>query len=175
MSDLILIPRPVPPKLWGKNLRNELGGYRWQKEVSKPIRNEARECELCGSHGSDSPGFVNWRFCCDEVWGYDDEKHHSFLVDLQSVCWWCNAMIHAGYTARKHKNLWVQVLNHAMLVNDCTPDELLDAIAEQQALLNARSADHVEWTISWENWEEIRDAKLKKLRESKSDWPKKLF
>ena len=62
-----LTPRMVPAPLWGVALRTDLGD-RWLPEVSRPIRNHQRVCEVCGGDGRDSPH--GWRLCCDEVWDY---------------------------------------------------------------------------------------------------------
>jgi len=64
-----LEPRMVPKPIWGVALRTSLKS-RWLPEVSRPVRNHAMVCEVCGGRGHCRRS--RWRLCCDEVWDYSD-------------------------------------------------------------------------------------------------------
>lgn len=163
--ELKLKPRPVPQPLWGKCLRNAIGS-RWIN-VSRDIRNAAgNRCEICGSVSyfslakKRSPS--SWTHCCDEVWAYEDENRTCYLADLQCICWWCNAMIHAGHTHANTPECWEDVFKHACLVNDCHQTIMIAAIELEQVVWNDRSR-HSDWSIDWDDWETVFSEKLDRL------------
>ena len=184
-----LEPRMVPQPLWGITLRADLG-ERWLPEVSRPVRDHAQTCAMCGGRGDCRRS--NWRLCCDEVWSYSDadpvvsaviaklgtdpaklravedlipglayqlldSPPIAKLVDLQALCWTCNAMIHFGHTETTVG--WPTcegVVRHAARINGVDPDAMMERVFYEQAAWLIRSAVP-DWSITWVGWEAIRD------------------
>lgn len=162
---MILKPRLVPAKIWKVCFRNSISQYKWQNKVSRPIREAAKQlCEICGQNGQGAvPEYSTWPLCCDEVWEYiTGEVNEAKLVDLMSICWFCNSVIHFGRTCTvESKETIHKVFDHALKVNKCTRDEMNIEIKKQEQIWMTLSALS-DWIVTWENWEVILNRKLKK-------------
>lgn len=161
-----LKPRMVPYPLWKVCLRNSLTQSEWLNKVSRPIRQAAGfKCEICGDSGNSAvPEFSSWELCCDEVWAYDETgtPPKASLVDLDSICWWCNGMVHWGRTrsVESHETQ-IKIFKHAMKVNNATAEDMQKIIGESFEAWKRQSLIPV-WDITWENWGQLLDKKVNK-------------
>ncbi len=86
-----LVIRPVPSPLWYRNLRHELGDYRWGKLRAAIIAQRGLNCEICGKTVAESKNIK-----AHEEWIYrvSDERGTAKLEKIVLCCWHCHHSEH---------------------------------------------------------------------------------
>jgi hypothetical protein len=81
----------LPPALWGKNIRSELGQQQWDISRKKAYKRHNHKCCMCGCAG---------KMNAHEVWKLSISKKNNYgiqkLIDIISVCDDCHNVIHIG-------------------------------------------------------------------------------
>ena len=81
----------LPPALWGKNIRSELGQQQWDISRKKAYKRHNHRCCICGCAG---------KMNAHEVWKLKISQKNNYgiqeLVDIISVCDDCHNVIHIG-------------------------------------------------------------------------------
>lgn len=83
--------RPVPSPLWYRNLRHELGDYRWGKFRVAIIARRGLNCEICGKAIAESKNIK-----AHEEWTYkySGERGTAKLEKIVLCCWHCHHSEH---------------------------------------------------------------------------------
>jgi len=161
----VLIPRLVPGPLWGQGMRKD-GRINWTK-LSKQLRDLAgHRCEICGGSSEGAP--TNWQTCLDEVWAYEYENRTAYLIDLKVICWWCNAIIHFGFTHSTQTPATARrALDHASRLNGLPPDDM-QKICMLHLHHHEEVSKHTDWTQDWDDWEAVADAARERIQAARS-------
>jgi hypothetical protein len=133
----------LPETSWGKNLRDVLSPYKWQK-LSKQIQENADyKCEICLRKKGEGITRLN----CHEVWDYNQETKLQKLIQLHSLCFECHCVKHMGYSRSQD---WIDtnsITQHFLKVNGVTIEEFKKH--DHEAALAWRERNEIEWKIDF--------------------------
>lgn len=136
----------LPETSWGKNLRDVITPYKWQK-LSQQIQKESDfTCEICHR----KKGEVITRLNCHEVWEYTLKGNKQKLIKLQALCFECHCVKHMGYTRSQN---WIDeesIIKHFLKINGVSKEMYLKHFLEASELYRERSK--IEWVIDFGKW-----------------------
>lgn len=105
----------VPQNVWGKNLRNMMGNYRWNKLRQKILNEKGKVCSICQAQSK--------ILHIDEMYEYDTANHVQKLIGFRVLCAACHLVKHFGraeqLAARGEIDI-NNIINHFCTVNSCT-------------------------------------------------------
>lgn len=153
-----LIIELLPESSWGKNLRDVLSPYNWQK-LSQQVQKAADfTCDICGRVKG---GGEITRLNCHELWDYDLENEVQRLVGFQALCFECHCVKHIGYT---YSDGWIdkeRIINHFLRVNGATYEEFKKHENEAFDLWTDRS--QIKWKIDFSDWTFLVEEEKKRI------------
>jgi hypothetical protein len=144
---------PMPPMLWGQNLRTALGKNRWDK-LRKGVMQKS--CVICGSAE---------KLEAHEVWDYRERARVSVakLMGINPLCTKCHDVIHWGSTLRLaeegkiSQQAIIGLRRHFRTVNKCLQKDFDRHVAESGAIAFSRSL--MNWRIDWGKYKSaVKDA-----------------
>lgn len=156
MKFLDLIIELLPETSWGKNLRDVITPYKWQK-LSQQIQKESDfTCEICNRR----KGEVITRLNCHEVWEYNqnDKGNTQKLIKLQTLCFECHCVKHMGFTRSQN---WIDednIIQHFLKTNNVSKEMYEKHFVEASKLYRERSK--IEWEIDFGEWKYLLEEKV---------------
>lgn len=137
----------LPESSWGRNLRDVISPYRWQKLSQAIQKNADYKCEICGRKKG---GGEITRLNCHEVWEFDEVSKVQRLIGLQALCFECHCGKHIGYSLSQE---WIdtnKIIEHILRTNKISLNEYKQHEKEAYELWAERC--QIEWIIDYGEW-----------------------
>lgn len=137
-----LLPDMLPSSAWADNVRSNVSPEKWDKLRRYCYAAAGHRCEICGQHGMP-------HLEAHEDWKFDDITKVQKLRKLIALCPLCHKAKHLGYA--KRIGLYEVVLNHMLILNGWSLEQLTHYMSEAKQTWQERSK--FEWTLdlSWLN------------------------
>ena len=129
----------VPSPCWQVNVRTFMTRANWDNLRRSVYTKYNYYCGICQAS--------NVQLNCHEIWQYDDENHIQKLTGFIALCPMCHHCKHIGHAeilASKGKLDLEQVIEHFMLVNQCSREVFQSH--KKAAFDEWRKRNRFEWT-----------------------------
>jgi len=127
----------IPSTSWWNNARTNLTPGEWDRLRKAQYKAAGFKCEICGGNGKEQG--CRWPLECHEVWEYEESTQTQRLVRLIALCPRCHSIKHLGRTWSLHPEKIAQTLQHLMMINGWTYDQVKVHIENAFKIWNQRS------------------------------------
>lgn len=142
--------RPVPSPLWYRNLRHELGKYRWGKFRAAIIAQRGLNCEVCGKAIAESKSVK-----AHEEWTYriSGERGTAKLEKIVLCCWHCHHSEHFLLTLKLvdqgvlTERAIKDTITHFCRLNGVTEKQFDEHLSQAEA--EWRDLSLKKWKVDW--------------------------